>query len=145
LSHDAKAYVAKWGWAEEVTGQAHKKSETPFSLLARYADTGDLKCARLYQDYVAATHGVHQLQFSRGAKADFGIAQVSDQQASEVPEEERESSILLRRINLLEWALVRKFNAIPALFEAMQERGEPGMSALFENLKQRNQPAFFAC
>jgi len=144
LTHDADAYVAKWGFAEEVTGQAHKKSETALSLLARFADTGDRECARLFLEYVEATYGIHQLQFSRGAKADYGIAQVTDQQASHVSDEERESSILLRRISLPEWYLITKFRAQPALLDVMQEKGEPGIRELIEDLQRRNTRTFFS-
>jgi len=74
----------------------------------------------------------------------LGISQVSDEAASEVPQEELESSILLYAINLRDWSLVRKYDARESLLQAADHDGEPGVRAIIDQLRQTHRPAFFA-
>lgn len=90
-SGDVAAYIAKYGrlpidrenWtlSHELTKanvkKASKAGETPFGLL-RLAATGDEEAAELFVEYVAATKGRSQLQWSRGLKALLGIDDLSD-------------------------------------------------------------------
>ena len=81
----AGAYVSAFGAAEEVALSGHKAgrqgSRSPWQLLNDARD-GDRQAAALWIEYAAAFRGRRQLVWSRGAKARFGIDEISDDEAA---------------------------------------------------------------
>lgn len=82
----AGEYVGKFGAAEELAlhgaKSGRKGSRSPWQLLAD-ADQGDKSAAAAWCEYAAAFKGRRQLVWSPGLKALFGIAETSDEVASE--------------------------------------------------------------
>lgn len=144
LTHDADEYVTKWGFAEELAGHSLKSSITPFRLLAQLSDTGDNANARLFVEYAKATKGMHQLQWSRGAKAALGINQVDDIEASE-PNHMEKAYIVLCYLSLADWALIRKGDKREELCRVAESEGEEGVRRFIAELSRSNPHRKIVC
>ena len=98
----AALYVAKgvWGLESEVTKGHVKKgkrgSRTPFDLLRDYM-LGDKASGALWRVYVDAFTGRRQLHWSCGLKKLLSIAELSDDEIANKPEDER--ALLLAQIS----------------------------------------------
>lgn len=117
-------YVSKWGhepasqaWGVETEmTKSHMKvgrisaSVTPFQLLALSETVGD--AAAKFVEYARAFKGRHQLQYSRGLRALFGVQDVSDDAIAQGLDTEM---WLLASISLDGWRVVVSNDAIPQL------------------------------
>lgn len=108
----AAAYVAKWGFAAELT-KAHvkkgsKAGRTPWQLLGAAHD-GDRRAAWLFREFAQVFKGRNQLFWSRGLREALGLkGELTDQQVMELePEENYEVARLSRDV----WTLVVKAKA----------------------------------
>ena len=105
----AAKYVAKgvWGLESEVTKGHIKKGKrdslTPFDLLRRYAN-GDKQAGALWRVYVDAFQGKRQLFWSVGLKKLLAIAELSDEEITNKPEEE--PALLLATITDDQWRVI---------------------------------------
>jgi hypothetical protein len=105
----AAAYVAKsaWGLESEVTKGHVKKgkrgSRTPFDLLREYQH-GDKKAGSLWRVYASAFEGRRQLYWSNGLKKLLAIAELSDGEIVNKPDDEQ--SLLLATITDAQWTLI---------------------------------------
>lgn len=105
----AAAYVAKgvWGLESELT-KGHVKtgkkgSRTPFDLLRAYM-VGDKAAGALWRVYVDAFAGRRQLHWSKGLKKLLAIADLSDDEIANKPDDEQ--SLLLAVITDEQWRLI---------------------------------------
>ena len=105
----AAAYVAKgvWGLESEVTKGHVKKgkrgSRTPFDLLRDYMK-GDKQAGAIWRTYALAFEGRRQLYWSNGLKKLLAIAELSDEEITQKPDDER--SLLLAQISDAQWTLI---------------------------------------
>lgn len=109
---DAANYVAKWGFATEVTRshikQAKGKGRTPWQLLADAA-AGDKRAAWLFREFAQCFRGKRQLYYSPGLRQRLGLLdELTDQQALEIEPEEK---ILVCELDPDEWRMVVRFRA----------------------------------
>lgn len=79
---EAGDYVTKWGPDWELT-HAHLKDaksggRTPWRILRDYAENGEVRDADLFREFALAFKGARQLEWSRGLKAHFGLADKDD-------------------------------------------------------------------
>ena len=105
----AANYVAKgvWGLESEVT-KGHVKSgkngsRTPFDLLRDFHH-GDKAAGALWRVYVDAFAGRRQLHWSVGLKKLLTIAELSDEEIANKPEDER--ALLLASITDEQWRVI---------------------------------------
>ena len=131
----AAKYASKWGLESELT-QWHRKrgkidSQTPFDLLRQVFDTQDKHAAALFREYAEAFHGRHQLQFSRGLKKLYAIAEVSD---GELANRQDDDAILLGSLTLGQWRLVCQSGQRGSLLEVAASAGWDAVGSLLESL-----------
>lgn len=130
-NQDVSEYVAKfghqpvvmgWGVEHELTKQPVKKGKnggrTPVQLLADYGQ-GDIKAARLWQEYAAAFKGKKQLVWSKGLRGILGMGM-------ELPDEEIAGTIpegaeILARLSSDEWKAIRKADLRGELIDAASQ------------------------
>ena len=102
----AAQYVAKgvWGLESEVTKGHVKKgkrgSRTPFDLLRDYM-RGDKQSGAIWRAYAQAFEGKRQLYWSNGLKKLLSIAELSDEEITHKPDDER--ALLLATISDDQW------------------------------------------
>jgi len=106
-------YVAKWGkepdWQEDrELAKAPSKlgkngGRTPLQLLNDFVFESDFAAGKVWREYALAMQGSHQLQWSRGLKALFGIVQKDD---VEIEQEQTAEAVNLATIPLEEWRLI---------------------------------------
>lgn len=106
-------YVAKWGkeplWQEdrELTKSPSKLGKhggrSPLQLLHDYVFARDVQAGWIWKEYALAMHGSHQLQWSRGLKAMFGIVAKKD---AEIEQEQTEGGASLATVPLEGWRLL---------------------------------------
>jgi hypothetical protein len=107
----AAQYVAKgvWGLESEVTKGHVKKgkrgSRTPFDLLRDYAN-GDKQAGALWRIYVDAFQGRRQLYWSNGLKKLLAIAELSDEEITNNPDDEH--ALLLATITDNQWRVIHR-------------------------------------
>lgn len=105
----AAQYVAKgvWGLESEVTKGHVKKGRqggrTPFDLLRDYIK-GDKQAGALWRAYAMAFSGRRQLYWSNGLKKLLSVAELSDEEISNKPDDER--SLLLATISDDQWSFI---------------------------------------
>lgn len=132
----AANYAAKWGAVREVTNAANKRGRvggrTPAQLLASYAIAGDTEAGELWKQYSAAFHGRSQLQWSRGAKAALGLADVSDAELAEAADDNNASQ--WAEIDLITWRFIA--NAHPSIKPRILAACEADNRAEFDSLIQ---------
>jgi len=133
----AAKYASKWGLESELT-QWHRKrgkieSRTPFDLLRSVIGDDDAWAAALFIQYVEAFHGRHQLQFSRGLKHRYQVAEVSDEALCQRQDED---AVLLGNLDIEAWKVVCKTNQRGALLEVASIWGWDGVQTLLEGLRR---------
>ncbi len=109
---DAANYVAKWGFATEVTRshikQGKGKGRTPWQILAD-AEAGDGRAAWLFREFADCFKGKRQLFYSRGLRQKIGLKEeLTDQQALDLQPEEK---TLVCEVNPDVWRMVIRFRA----------------------------------
>ena len=116
----ASAYVAKgvWGLESEVTKGHVKKgkrgSRSPFDLLRDYM-AGDKKAGALWRVYADAFAGRRQLYWSNGLKKLLAIAELSDEEIANRPDDEH--AFLLARITDEQWRLIYRRGLVSAVLD----------------------------
>ena len=116
---DAADYVAKWGFATEVT-RSHIKTakgggRTPWQLLAD-SDAGDQRAAWLFREFAQCFKGKRQLYYSPGLRQKLGLKnEMTDQELLDIEPEEKTHVCNLEND---EWFLVMRFRMRGALLEA---------------------------
>ena len=91
----AADYIAKMGLEIAYSvAKVRGPSRSPFELLAD-ASRGDAQSRVLWCDYVSATKGARQLEWSRGLRARFGLAEVTDEELAARAAEEQQAETLL--------------------------------------------------
>jgi hypothetical protein len=105
----AAKYVTKgvWGLESEVT-KGHTKtgkkgSRTPLDLLKGFMQ-GDTKAGALWRVYASAFEGKRQLYWSNGLKKLLSVAELSDEEIANKPEEE--PALLLAQISDMQWKAI---------------------------------------
>lgn len=104
--------VTRWGMEDEVFKSSlkggreieGKKSRSPFQLLDSFID-GDKKAGFLFCEYAAAFKGFRQSRWSKGLKARFNLADISDEQAA-IGEDK--AAQLFALISGADWAILEK-------------------------------------
>ena len=133
--NNAAKYASKWGLESELT-QWHRKrgkkdSQTPFDLLRQVFATQDKRAAALFREYAEAFHGRHQLQFSRGLKKLYAIAEVSD---LELANRQDDDAVLLGSFTPDQWRLVCQTGHRGSLLEVASSTGWDAVVFLLESL-----------
>jgi hypothetical protein len=105
----AANYVTKgvWGLESEVT-KGHTKtgkkgSRTPLDLLKGFMQ-GDTKAGALWRVYASAFEGKRQLYWSNGLKKLLSVAELSDEEIANKPEDE--PALLLAQISDMQWKAI---------------------------------------
>lgn len=132
----AAQYVAKgvWGLESEVTKGHVKKgkkgSRTPFDLLRDYMH-GDKRAGALWRVYVDAFQGRRPLYWSNGFKKLLAIAELSDEEITSKPDDER--SLLLAVINDGQWRVIYRRHLESAVLD-LAETSVDAMRLFLESL-----------
>ena len=134
---DAADYVAKWGFATEVT-RSHIKTakgggRTPWQLLAD-ADSGDQRAAWLFREFAQCFHGKRQLYYSPGLRQKLGLLdELTDQQLLDIEPEEK---TLVCEIDNDEWRMILRFKMREAVLSAAGQCAE-SVRVLLDGLRAR--------
>lgn len=134
---DAADYVAKWGFATEVT-RSHIKTakgggRTPWQLLAD-ADAGDQRAAWLFREFAECFKGKRQLYYSAGLRQKLGLLEdLTDQQLLDIEPDEK---TLVCEIDQDEWRMIVKFKMRSAVLSAARDCVE-SVRALLDGLRSR--------
>lgn len=107
----AGKYATKWGLEDEMT-KAHLKqarkggNRTPWALLADYTQ-GDKHAGHLFREFFEAFRSRHQLVWSRGLRARFGLGQ--EKTDEELAAEQVDAQdVLVARLSAEDWKTIRK-------------------------------------
>ncbi len=135
---DAADYVAKWGFATEVTHSHIKTAKaggrTPWQLLAD-AGAGDKQAAWLFREFAECFHGKRQLYYSPDLRKKLGLLdELTDQQLLEL--DTAEEKTLVCEIGNDEWAMVLRFRMRSALLAAA-DAGAAAVNDLLDKLRAR--------
>lgn len=135
---DAANYVAKWGFATEVTHSHIKTAKpggrTPWQLLADSA-AGDKRSSWLFREFAECFHGKRQLYYSPGLRQKLGLlGELTDQQLLDL--ETTEEKTLVCEIGNDEWSMVLRWRARAALLAAA-EVGAADVGRLLDQLRAR--------
>lgn len=137
LDHASESsYLAKqdeashWGADRELSGGSTKRSagRHPFSLLDD-ASAGDQEAARLFRDYVRATHGKAQVFWSRGLKAAVGIGEKTDE---ELAEDYQEAAEVVALIHPRHWRAVLDERARSLILDLAESGGFAALAGWFD-------------
>lgn len=90
-------YLSKWGLENELTNNKESFSKTPFQLLDDISDHG------LYVEYSRVMQGKRRLTWSRGLKALFLIADLTDE---ELIEQAEDQDLTVKKISYDEWKFI---------------------------------------
>lgn len=137
---DAADYIAKWGFAQELT-RAHIKTakgkrRTPWQLLADYS-RGDRRAAWLFREFAQAFKGRRQLYYSPGLRQRLGLnEELTDQEALALPEPEPRE--LVCEIQPEHWRLVVRYKAHAAILDAAEHGAGAAVDALLDRLRVRD-------
>ncbi len=134
---DAADYVAKWGFAQEVTRahikQAKAGGRTPWQLLAA-ADAGDQHAAWLFREFAQCFRGKRQLFYSAGLRQKLGLLdELTDQQLLDIEPQEK---TLVCEIEPDEWRMIVRFRARAAVLEAARNCVD-AVRSLLDSLRSR--------
>lgn len=138
VAKDAGDYVAKWGFATELTRAHLKKAQrggrTPWQLLADYC-RGDRRAGWLFREFAHAFKGRRQLYYSAGLRQRLGLRdEMTDQELLALEPEPRE---LVATIPPDRWRLVVWYRAHHDVLEAAERAGAAGVAAVLERLRRR--------
>lgn len=125
----------KWSASKELTKAMQKQgsaqNRTPWDLL-RAVEDGDLRAGKLFQEYSQAFRGKHQIEWSKGLRARFGLQKEKTdlQLATEIEEE----AVLLGQLTRQEWRLVVQAEKRGELLEVARVAGWPGVECLIREI-----------
>lgn len=121
----ADQYVAKWGRAwtapDELTKANVKRGRlnhySPFDLL-RLGAVGKRWASYRFQEYVEATHGRSQLQWSQGLRAALGLAaSVSEVEAASAVEVDE---LVLAALDASEFNVIKRYHQVGQFLEIIR-------------------------
>lgn len=134
----AANYVSKgvWGLESEVTKghikSGRKDSRTPFDLLRDYV-AGDKQAGAIWRSYVDAFQGRRQLYWSNGLKKLLAIAELSDEEIANKPEEE--PALLLATITDEQWRIIFRRHLESTILD-LAEVSPDAMRLFIQGLKE---------
>jgi hypothetical protein len=102
---------------------------TPFQLAERAAG-GDRKARARFREYAAAFKGARHLTWSRGAKAAFGLAEISDEQAAT----DKDQCHVAARIERDDYEIVRTFMREAELLTIARDGGQAAVDRFLDRL-----------
>ena len=108
---DGRVYPAKWGIDHELTKLHTKKGVkgmTPWDLLRWYIREPNPQAAAIFNEYAKVFKGKHQLEYSKGLKALYGIKKVKDKEIAEGTEDD---GVLICKLTPRQWYHVCKHKA----------------------------------
>lgn len=119
----AGKYATKWGLEDEMT-KAHLKqarkggNRTPWALLADYTQ-GDKHAGHLFREFFGAFQSRHQLVWSRGLRARFGLGKekTDEELAAERVDAE---DLLVARLSAEDWKIIRKNDLRGVVLEVLR-------------------------
>lgn len=115
------------GWSDQVR-------LSPWELLERFSETGDMELGDLFREYAAAYRGKSRLQWSPGLKKRLKIVHsVSDVEAAQ--DQAVEDAEQLAIVESSDWKLVVRYDARLTLLEAAEEFGSIGVEQCLEWLR----------
>lgn len=119
--------------AQEIT-ELHVKGGkggglTPFQLAERGAN-GDRKARARFREFAAAFKGARHLTWSRGAKAAFGLVDISDDQAAT----DQDQCHLAARVDCDDYEIVRTFFREAELLIVAREGGQAAVDHFLDRL-----------
>lgn len=129
---DASTYIGKygdimdkrWGTDSEMAKANIKRgraeSMTPFDMLRKIVEDGDLEYEHLYQEFAAAVKGKHQLSWSRGLKSKFLIEEKTDE---EIATEKVEEADILGGICYEDWRYICQNRLRAKLLDQVEKYG----------------------
>ena len=137
---EAADYVAKWGFAAEVTHshikQGKDKGRTPWQLLAASA-LGDRRAAWLFREFAACFKGRRQLFYSRGLRQRIGLGadEMTDQECLDLEPEEK---TFVCEVSPDDWRLVVRYRARKTIIAAAaKEDGAALVAVILAALRHR--------
>jgi hypothetical protein len=127
----SEAYVAKygrqqkWGAGKELAKSRSKRGRAgamvPWDFLEAYhRGIEPVTNAKRWREYIEVFKGHHQIEWSKGLKARFGVKEVTDAQAAEFKNVE---SIILGRLSLAQWREVYRTENRGQLLRAAETGG----------------------
>ena len=121
---DVSAYVTKIGAALEVTQGAAKTGRragqrTPFAVLADFLEYGDADDLAVWREWEAGIKGAKQLTWSRGLRAQFDVADVTDEALAA----EDVGGVEVASLSAEEWHVVCRTLTGPCAVLEAAERG----------------------
>lgn len=132
----AGEYVAKWGFATELTRTHIKRGKhgrTPWQLLAAAA-RGEHRARVLFREFAENFKGARQLFWSKGLRDRLKLVDVlTDQQALELPETDKEH---MAAVDPLTWGCIVLAGAFDLIADAAKE-GRAELEAILRGLKLR--------
>lgn len=136
------SYITKWGADLELTKQICKTgrngSRSPFDLLRDYGKNSDIAAGGLFKEYVKAFKGKRQLVFSKGLRADLGLAQ--EKTDSELAAEIEKTAEILGCLTRNQWKLVLWHDARMELLEMAEDLGWFGVEQTIDALWDMARP-----
>ena len=134
----AANYVTKgvWGLESEVT-KGHTKtgkkgSRTPLDLLKGFME-GDTKAGALWRVYASAFEGKRQLYWSNGFKKLLSVAELSDEEIANKPEDE--PALLLASITDVQWKVIYRRKLESTVLD-LAETSIDAMRLFLQSLKE---------
>lgn len=142
LDNGSKAakYASKWGLEDEMT-KAHIKqgrkggNRTPWALLADFTN-GDKHAGHLFREFFGAFAGRHQLRWSRGLRAHFGLnVEKSDEELAE--ERVEAADVLVARLSVEDWKVIRQHDLRGTVLELLREATFEAVEILLSGYRAR--------
>ncbi|MBZ5500594.1 MAG: hypothetical protein LAP85_29745, partial [Acidobacteriia bacterium] len=135
----AGSYAAKWGLEDEITKSHIKRGRegrlTPWDLLRRYRNTGDVRWAQLWVEFASVFKGRHQLQWSRnGLRKRLGLGR--EKTDAELAQEEISKAVRLGTIRDEVWWMVVRAGARGELLEVARRHGWQGVEVFLNQLTE---------
>jgi hypothetical protein len=127
------AYMSKMGLALELTHGATKDGgalRTPFNIAEDFLATGDYADQVLWLEYEKAMHGARRLTWSKGLKARYAVAELSDEELAT----EEVGGELVATLSPDDWRAVVAADASIAILEAAESDGAAGVLAVLATL-----------
>lgn len=121
---DVSAYVTKIKVALEVTQGAAKTGRTtgqrtPFAVLADFLEYGDADDLAVWREWEAGIKGAKQLTWSRGLRAQFNVADVTDEALAA----EDVGGVEVASLSAEEWHVISRTPTGPCAVLEAAERG----------------------
>jgi len=128
-----------WGEAAEISKANVKRAapggRTPHQLLWD-SSKGDQQASGLWVEYAKATKGRSQLQWTRGAKDDLGVGNVSDMDAVKADEKDP-AKVLLATIPAPMWRVIARENRLAQILRLVELGDFAGAYDVLDEIAKR--------